>query len=139
MNNYLDASVILSFFVEDPNSERAAELIAGSRDALVVSDWAALEVSNVAARLMRIGDLSAKVGRRVLADFDSWRARFAVQAETTGADVALAAHFVRRSDVAVRAADAVHIAIVQRLGALLLTFDAKMAKAAGKLGVASAS
>jgi predicted nucleic acid-binding protein len=42
---------------------------------------------------------------------------------------------VRRVDLGLRAPDAINIAIAQRCGAHLLTFDAKMARSARTLGV----
>lgn len=55
--------------------------------------------------------------------------------ETTAADVRVAEAFVRRLDLTLRAPDALNIAIAQRTGAALATFDEKMAAAAQALSV----
>jgi predicted nucleic acid-binding protein len=51
---------------------------------------------------------------------------------------ARSAAFVRRDGVALRTSDAVNVAIAQRLGAVLLTFDKKLASNARRLGLAIA-
>jgi predicted nucleic acid-binding protein len=49
-------------------------------------------------------------------------------------DVAVATAFLRRLDLTLRAPDAIHIAIAQRVDATLVTFDQGMATAALALG-----
>ena len=56
--------------------------------------------------------------------------------QTKAADVRAAEAFLRRLDLNRRAPDALNIAIAQRAGAALATFDGKMAAAARKLGTA---
>ncbi|MGD9616467.1 MAG: PIN domain-containing protein [Alphaproteobacteria bacterium] len=58
--------------------------------------------------------------------------------EISPADVAAATIFLRRLDLTLRTPDAFHLAIAQRLGATLVTFDRRMAGSAGTLGVAVA-
>jgi hypothetical protein len=53
-------------------------------------------------------------------------------------DVSPADGYLQRLDLALRVADAIPIAIVQRLGAKLVTFDRRMATAAVEPGVAVA-
>ncbi len=135
MRAYLDASVLVPLFLADPFTQRAEALLRTESVAPIIADWAALEVSNVISRRVRIQALAGVDAARILADFDVWRGRAAVPAETGRADVALAIQFVRRFDLALRGADALHIAIAHRLGARLFTFDERMAKAAQALGV----
>jgi len=51
-------------------------------------------------------------------------------------DVRLAGAYVRRFDLALRAPDALHIAVARRLDVALVTLDRRMAAAARELGVA---
>ena len=44
--------------------------------------------------------------------------------------------YVRRFDLALRAPDALHLAIARRLDATLVTLDRRLAAAAGELGIA---
>ncbi len=50
-------------------------------------------------------------------------------------DVLAAEGFLRRLDLTLLAPDALHIAMCQRIGATLATFDEKMAASARMLGV----
>jgi len=54
---------------------------------------------------------------------------------TVSANINAAAAFLRRLDLALRTGDAINIAIVQRIGADLLTFDGQMSAGARALGV----
>lgn len=130
---YLDASVIVPLFLPQPRSPEAESLLFGQE--IVVSDLAAAEFSGAIAMAIRIARIGENVGRAVLARFDDWVADQAVMAETQSADFAAAIVLIRRIDLALRTPDALHIAIAARLGAKLITFDAKMATAACALGL----
>ena len=56
--------------------------------------------------------------------------------EMTPGDLAAATVFLRRLDLPLRTPDALHIAIAQRVGAMLVTFDRQMAASARTLGSA---
>jgi predicted nucleic acid-binding protein len=57
--------------------------------------------------------------------------------QTTASDIASAAAFIRRLDLNLRAPDAINIAIADRVGAALATFDERMAASARALKVAA--
>jgi predicted nucleic acid-binding protein len=61
-------------------------------------------------------------------------ARTAASVEAGPADVAAGAAFLRRLEVNLRTPDAINIAIAQRVGATLVTFDTRMADSARALG-----
>ncbi len=139
MSVYLDASVLVSFFVNDSLSTKADRFIESRIGAqMIVSDFAVAEFSAVIGRKVRTGELAPEDASAVLANFDSWSARVAEHAETSTQDIALAIGFLRRTDISLRAPDAINIAIVQRLRATLATFDERMARDARALGVAIA-
>jgi uncharacterized protein len=70
--------------------------------------------------------------------FDIWSADAARRVECTPADIVAASGFIRRLDRPLRTPDAIHIAIAQRAGAILATFDKPMADSAEALGLAVA-
>jgi uncharacterized protein len=108
---YLDASVLLPILIEEPMSAAVdAFMLAGARE-LLVSDFAAAEVAAALSRLIRTGQLVASDAVARLADFEVWRAAMTSPAEIHAADIRLAYAFVRRFDLALRAPDAVHLAI----------------------------
>jgi predicted nucleic acid-binding protein len=103
-----------------------------------VSDFAAAEFASAIARRVRMRRLDLEDAREVFADFDAWTARVAVRIETTPADIAAAGAFLRRLDLTLRTADAINIAVADRVGAPLATFDVKMSECARALGAAIA-
>jgi len=70
----------------------------------------------------------------VFSNFDTWTARTTQRAQTSAADIIAAEILLRRLDLALRTPDAINIAIAQRMGTTLLTFDKKMAAAARSIG-----
>lgn len=131
---YLDASVLVPLFADDPFTERARTLATGSRSALIVSDFAAAEFASALGLRCRMRTSTAESAKTALGDFDDWSKRFAVAADMHGADIRAADAFLRRLDLNLRTPDAIHIAIAQRLGAQLATFDVRMADCARALG-----
>ncbi|MGE5271169.1 MAG: type II toxin-antitoxin system VapC family toxin [Thiohalocapsa sp.] len=120
----------------DPLTARADEFITRRREPLLVSDLAAAEFASAIARRVRTREITLDQARSDLSDFDLWSLRSAQRVEVGASDVAAATAFLRRLDLTLLAPDAIHIAIVRRLGATLVTFDRNMASAGRALGVA---
>ena len=140
MSIYLDTSVVVALFItSDPFTERARGHMAGNPDSVIVSDFAAAEFASVVGRLTRMRRLTADDATAIFSDFDAWKARTALLVETTTSDIAVAASVLRRLDLNLRTPDAINVAIADRLGATLATFDEKMASAGRALGVQVAS
>ena len=135
MKLYLDASVIVALFTEDALSAQADALLRSATDVSFISDFAAAEFASAVARKVRMDVLTDFGAREAFSDFDIWRTRSVERAETLPVDVAVAESFLRRLDLSLRTADAINIAIAQRLGATLATLDKRMAADAGVLGV----
>jgi uncharacterized protein len=83
--------------------------------------------------------MSLADGRLVLSAFDSWVARSAQRVEISAVDFDRADSILRRLDLPLVTPDAIHIAIAERLGATLVTFDQRMAASARALGMAVAT
>jgi len=131
---YLDTSVLVALIKPEPNSGDADRFIRQNPTRLVVSDFAAAEFASATARWVRTQELDPAGGRTALQSFDLWLARSARLVEIDPADIALAAIFLRRLDLPLRTPDAIHLAITERLGATLVTFDRRMADSARALG-----
>ena len=139
MRIYLDASALIALFIDsDPFTVRAKAYLATIVDSLIVSDFAAAEFASGVARLARMQRLGVDDANAIFATFDGWKARMPEIANTTTPDIAAAAAAVRRLDLNLRTPDAINIAVADRLGATLATFDERMATAARALGVAVA-
>lgn len=126
---------MLALFLPDPLSARATAAIAAHQASLAVSDYTELEFSAAAMRLARAGIATRRDAREALAEFDTWRCVHCERPETAAGDVLTAAMLARREDLALRGSDALHVAIVMRIGGRLLTFDKKLASNAKRAGV----
>jgi predicted nucleic acid-binding protein len=119
---------------QDALTPRAYALLRSEPRELIVSDFAAAEFASALARHVRMAHLGAEEARAAFADFDAWTARSTLRVETTAADVRAAEAFLRRLDLTLRTPDALNIAIAQRVGAAIVTFDERMSVAARALG-----
>ena len=133
MSLYLDTSVLVTLFIEEAATPIARAGVAGQ--VVMVSNFAAAEFSAAISRRSRVGELSEAQVRQLFADFDLWTARGAHRIDAEPSDIAHATALVRRLDLGLRAPDALHLAICQRAGQALFTFDLKMASAALTLGI----
>ena len=138
MSVYLDASILVSLFIVDSQTARADRFLRSGPGEIVVSDFAAAEFAAVVGRKTRTGDFGVDDREALFADFDTWTRQTVTMVETTANDIALAISFLRRRDVTLRAPDAINIALSQRFGASLATFDQRMARDAEVVGVATA-
>ena len=134
MSVYLDASVLVALFTNDPLTVRAETFLRANPLVLIVSDFAAAEFSSVIARHVRTKDIKKGDARIVFSNFDTWTARTAQRAHISPADITSAEVLLRRIDLALRTPDAINIAMAQRMEATLVTFDKKMAAAARSIG-----
>jgi len=86
---------------------------------------------------VRKRELTEVHARAIFREFDSWLAQLGALPGIRSTDVTAAAGFLRRLDLNLRAPDALNIAIAQRLGTPLATFDERMAFASRLVGVAT--
>ncbi|MGH9114080.1 MAG: type II toxin-antitoxin system VapC family toxin [Acidimicrobiales bacterium] len=128
MTLYADSSALLKRYVDEPDSERAVELLDSDAE-LVTGRHTLVEVRRNLARLLTGGSLSA--ARTAFAtDLDA----FAI-VELDAATCELAATIAEQSGA--RTLDALHLGAARRLGIGLtfLTFDLRQAQAARALGM----
>ena len=112
---------------------------ATARRSLIVSDFAAAEFCVRDRSTGPHRELPPDEARIALADFDAVVAITALDGSRSPQSMSRAPrHYVRRLDLPLRTPDAIHIAVAQRLGATLVTFDRAHGAAARTLGVAVA-
>lgn len=138
MNVYLDASVLVALFTEDPFSAQAGALLGKKPVAAFISDFAAVEFASAISRRVRMKELTLAHAQVAFANFDGWIERATQRMQMTAEDIAAAGAYLRRLDLNLRTQDALHIAMTKRAGTALLTFDKSMAAAARALKVAVA-
>ena len=135
MSVYLDASVLVALFTQDAFTQRATVFLEARLPTLIVSDFAAVDFASFVSRLVRIGELGIDEARAVLANFDTWRLNGSNPIAVASSDIAAAATFIRRLDLTLRTADAINLAVAQRLAATVATFDTQMSASARALGI----
>jgi uncharacterized protein len=138
LSAYLDASVLVALFTPEPFSARADAFLRSGQTPPFVSDFAAAEFASAIARRVRARDFRKHHARAVFSSFDAWTRRTTQSVAISAADVQVAETFIRGLDLPLRTPDALHIAIAQRLGATLATFDEQMKTSATALGVSVA-
>jgi predicted nucleic acid-binding protein len=131
---YLDTSVVVPLFLPDDFKHRARQFLTTGVSP-VVSDLATAEFASVLGIRLRSRVTPEREARRALGNLDSWLHANTISAETLPVDVRLAESVLRRLDLNLRTPDAIHLAIAQRLGAELATFDIRMADCARALGI----
>lgn len=134
MSIYLDASVLVPLLTKDALNGRARALLYGSDRALILSDFTQAEFSSSVSRRVRTRDLSVQEARLAFDKVEVWSAG-SHQIETISADIRAAEVLIRRLDLPLRTPDALNIALAQRAGAALATFDRQMADSARRLGL----
>jgi predicted nucleic acid-binding protein len=132
---YLDASVLVALFTNDLSTERAEAAIRRDWPLLIVSDFAAAEFASAISRRVRMNRLTVDEARSAFSTFDQWITQTAQLATAASTDLLAATGFLRRLDLNLRAPDAINLAIAQRVGATLATFDEKMQTSAARLGL----
>jgi predicted nucleic acid-binding protein len=137
MSVYLDASVLVPLFIDDPHTSKAEQLLAPAA-VLMVSDFAAAEFASALARRLRMRELTEDDARSAFALFDRWTGVETQYVRLLPEDLAGASALLRRLELPIRTPDAVNIVIAQRLGAHLATFDQRMAQCARRLGLSLA-
>ncbi len=132
MTIYLDTSVLVSLFQDDPHTGRALAWVEGVQD-FVLSSWTATEFSSALAVRSRMRHLADRDRRELERQFDSWL-KTRVVLSVLDADMTEARRLVRE-DVRLRAPDALHVAVAARHRCVMATFDADMAKVARDCGL----
>jgi predicted nucleic acid-binding protein len=129
---YLDASVLVRLLESDPS---VLDLIGGESTPLLVSSFAAGEVSAAISRLVRTGDLPSADAAKLLRAFDSWRDAAAEPIATDARDITEGDRIVRDFALKLKLPDAIHLASAHRHGATLVTSDRRLAAAAQDRGM----
>lgn len=136
MIRYLDTSLLVAALTPEIETARVQRWL-GSVDAetLAVSDWVSTEFSSALSIKLRAGQIRHEDRSAALSAFTRLSAstlmRFAVEPE----HLRLAARFVDREELSLRAGDALHLAVASVIGATICTLDRRMAAACSALGI----
>ncbi len=133
VRSYLDASLVVSIVARDDHSDRADRWLDTLPD-VAFSLWTLAEASSALSHAVRTGRLTVGDRRRSETEMDR---RFDPAMPSTDVRAAdfLAARALLSMFPLLRAPDAVHLAIAEREGWRLATFDHRLADAARTLGL----
>ena len=135
MTVLLDASVLVPLFARDALTPRALAFVAQAGEAMLVSDWAALETISAFSLKARSGAISLNEAEAARDTLLHWRKDFAISLVLESSDFDAATKMLGAFRLNLRAPDALHLAMAERLNATLATFDAKLAAAGKSVGI----
>lgn len=132
---YLDTSVLGAIFFREPGAAALVEQLERVRaDGLLISAWTLTEMASVGAIKQRTGSIDAALRQQALSNFQRFASAELRTVEVEPADFRTAAVFID-CPVALRAGDAVHLAVTRRSGARIASLDRRLGDAADALGI----
>lgn len=132
---YVDTSVLGAVFFREPTANALAVALRQNAGAgLVISGWTSTEMASVGAIKERTGAIDAAMRVEALRAFHRFASTELQVVEVEAFDFRTAAHLIERAGN-LRAGDALHLAVAQRLGAGLATLDQRLGLAAAVCGV----
>lgn len=133
---YIDTSVIVAAMTREGTTMRVQRWIESQPEGeLVISPWVVTEVSSALSLKVRTGALTIENRADVMAIWAALQREIFVSVPVSGNHFEVAARFADQHALALRADDALHLAIASSAGYHLATLDRVMAEAAPKLGV----
>ena len=134
---YIDTSALVSALLREPvlSGRVRAWLRAHEEEALAVSWWVGTEVASALSTKIRTGELSPEQRADAWSEWSRFRDDSLMVLPVEADAFETAALFAGRHDLALRASDALHLAIAAAHGCALVTLDNRLAKAAPELGV----
>lgn len=136
MSIYLDTSLLVSALTSEATTPRVNMwLRAQAPGTLLISEWTHTEVASALALKLRTGELTLAKRADAIASFTDLARSSLPTLAVTGEHFEMAAAFAGQHELALRAGDALHLAIARSAGQSLATLDKWMADAALQLGI----
>jgi hypothetical protein len=133
---YIDTSVLGAIFFREPGAADFVARLEHQRKAqLMISAWTLTEMATIGGIKQRTGAIDASTRQQALANFQRFASTNLGMTEIEPADFRTAAVFIE-TPIALRAGDALHLAVARRLGARIASLDRRLCDASETLGLA---
>lgn len=133
---YLDTSVLVSLYVEEPFSKENSEQLRSLTGALLISELVTLEFYAALAMKQRMGVLTETQRKSILALFKGHMAdQVYSTVKVNSLSFEMGIEFLADSKFTLRSLDTLHLAIAKQIGARLFTTDQQLRNAAQQCGV----
>lgn len=133
---YLDTSLIVAALTAEPLTKIAQPYLSTAwPEGPVLSAWTTTEVSAALSMKTRVGALAESERQAALATFRRFLRDSFICLPVVGDDFVAAANLADRPSVALRAGDALHLAVALRAGLVVHTLDHVMARDAQRLDI----
>jgi len=133
---YIDTSVLGAIFFREPGAADLVARLEHQRKArLMISAWTLTEMASIGGIKQRTGAIDASSRQQALANFQRFASINLGMTEIEPADLRTAAVFIE-TPIALRAGDALHLAVARRLGARIASLDRRLCDASETLGLA---
>lgn len=132
---YLDTSVLAAIFFREANAAALVEWMESmQKRKLMISAWTSTEMASAGGIKQRTGAIDAASREHALGNFQRFATARLGLVEVEPADFRTATVLIE-TPLALRAGDALHLAVARRLNATLATIDRSLGEAAGLLGI----
>lgn len=133
---YVDTSVVVSALTKEADTTLSQTWLARQPTSeLTISDWTVTEFASALSMKLRAGALGPTHRAAALSAFTRLCAESFRTLPAGREDFRAAARLADRSELNLRAGDALHLAICANAGASLCTLDRRLAAAAPRVGV----
>ena len=137
MSFYLDSSVTVCAVSAEAATSAVLDWIEKVEGDLVVSDWVITETFAAISQKRRMKIISANDQRRALAAFEVQLGNSMAVVEVTRGDFRKAAGLADKATAALRAGDALHLAVADHHDFTLCTLDKRQCEAGAALGIST--
>jgi len=134
--DYADTSLLVALLTHEPRTSQALDWLIERKATLTTSEWARTELASALSIKQRLGGLTEADRAVAERTFDRITDRGLDVVPVLTADFRRAADFVRPPGRNLCGADALHLAVVTRLGATLQSLDETQVAAGQALGIA---